>query len=483
MSAMRGVRYRSPGVRRRSIVGGVLALGVGVALVAGGLATPRASGQAGSVNFSATGDAFGSRMELTVSQAPLFPNLVDVGGPTAQVALDSLGSSRALAAHPWPGEVIVLLPGLAAGFGPQFPALVNNLPALIAGASPVPLPQELLDLFDEVDLPADELAPLFEDAPPLPPYPFAAMADGFDRPEDSVDLGVGSLDATAGRDEVTARAVLEPGGAGVGAAAATADSFVRVEDDRSVLVQAAGSMKGLQVGPLQIGVVSSVARMGMDTAGEVIREAEFNVSGIQLGALTLDLTADGLQLAGNDVPAPIADTVNETLAGSGIEMQLLEERITDTGVVTGGLQITYPVNFADLPIDALKGLGQGEVTVTFGQSIVTLTGAPIPPLPDIDLGAVSPPAVDTDSGFIPQPSGGGADLAAGDTGAVPSAPSRGSSSVETSPQDLVTSRGPGAENFDAMPIYLVVVGAALAMAGMGQLLRVAAFRPRAVEAI
>lgn len=456
-------------MRGRRPLRSAAAVAVGAGLVVVGLAS--SSGAA--VGFSATASAYGSRVQLTVTQAPLVPELIDAGGPTADAALDSLGTARSLAAFPYPGELLLALPGLVAGIGPQAPTLLKGIPEIALGALPVPMPPEVLALLNQIDLPYDQLTPAFQAAPPLPPYPFAAQAPVAGS-EDRVELGIGVLEARADGDEVSAVAASEPGTGGVELAPIRSTARVVRDGDR-VVAEARSVAGGLRIGPLLLGSVESSARMELGADGEVTSSSDFVVRGLQVGALTVDLTADGFSVGGVPVPVPIADTLSGILSGAGFELQVLREETTDTGVVSGALQITYPISFAGLPAE-VQGLGEGLLTVTIGQSIATLTGSPIPEL----ASGVAPSVTDgasfgADTGIGP---GTGPLPVAGPAGSLPS-----SSATDRLAPVPVASR-PGAlpvELFDARGTYLVIIGSALLLSGSGGLLHTTGFRARPPE--
>src|SRR5438094_180719 len=97
--------------------------------------------------FSGSAAAGGVRATLAVPEAPVTNTPVDGGGPTAQVQVDSLGTSTGYAAFPDPGQLVVSIPGLAVG-------LLSGGP----GGVPIPSP---------------------------PPYPFAVSSDPTSNPEAS----------------------------------------------------------------------------------------------------------------------------------------------------------------------------------------------------------------------------------------------------------------------------------------------------------
>src|SRR5581483_1835738 len=65
--------------------------------------------------FSATAWADAVRYSFIVPSAPGSSTVTDVGGPSTQARLDALGDSRAFASFPYPGDLIVTLPGLFRG--------------------------------------------------------------------------------------------------------------------------------------------------------------------------------------------------------------------------------------------------------------------------------------------------------------------------------------------------------------------------------
>ncbi len=424
----------------------VSALGA-LALLAVLVAVPHES-DAAPAGFGASSSAFGARVTMTISKAPLVPNIVDGGGPLAQTALDSLGTSTSLASFPYPGDVVLNLPGLLAGLGPQAPGLVSSLPGLIDANVPG-LPAEVRSLLAQVQLPGELVEPLVTSAPPLPPYPFAAQADSF-TPHQEVDLGVGKLTADASPSSVRAQAVSTPGASGAVLAPLEATSAIGQADDGSVVVDAAGSISGLRIGPLLIGGVSSTARVVRDASGEVQRSSSFKVSAIQVGALTVDLTADGFSVGGTPVPAPVTDTINTVLAAAGLEMRLLPVVETESAIVAGGLELVRPQDFGPL--------GTGTISVILGQSSARLDNAsalPTPAAPGVEV-----PVVSGGGGFDP-----GSTLTPSPTGVV-RRPATGSGGAA-----IETRRTAAAEPFDAKGIYLLLIAAAAVIVAVGPVLR------------
>src|SRR5712692_9172800 len=63
--------------------------------------------------FSGSAAAGGVRVTVNVPGAPLTDTPIDGGGPTAQVVVDSIGTSSGYAAFPDPGQFVLSIPGLA----------------------------------------------------------------------------------------------------------------------------------------------------------------------------------------------------------------------------------------------------------------------------------------------------------------------------------------------------------------------------------
>jgi hypothetical protein len=422
------------------------------------VATPGSSAAEAAAGFGASSSAFGARVTMTISKAPLVPNIVDAGGPLAQTALDSLGTSVALASFPYPGDVVLNLPGLAAGLGPQVPGLVSGIPGLI-GANVPGLPADALDLLSQVQLPGELIEPLVSSAPALPPYPFAAQASAL-APHQDVDLGVGRLTADASPAKVTASASSAPGASGTLLVPLEARSSIEQHDDGSIDVVSTGSISGLRVGPIVIGAVTSTARISRDADGSVTKSSTFRASAIQVGALSVDLTPEGMSIGGTAVPAPVAATVNGALAAAGLQLKVLPKVETASAVVASGLELVRPQDFGPL--------GTGTISLILGQSSAALDSAGIGPAPSapgvdvpIDLSPL-PPTDSTDGAVLPSPVG-------------VSTPRTPAGSGGTA---VVSTRTAAAEPFDATGLYLLLIAAGVVIVGIGPVVRLLPGRGR-----
>jgi hypothetical protein len=443
-----GLRWRLP------LLAGLAGLAV-LVVGSGGSAAQTQQG------FGGSSSAFGARLSVTISKAPLVPNIVDGGGPLAQTTLDSLGTRIALASYPYPGDVVLNLPGLAAGLGPQLPGLVGALPGLV-GANVPGLPPEVLALLAQVEVPGELVEPLVAGAPALPAYPFAAQADDL-HPHAEVDLGVGKLTADAAAGDVRAEATSAPGASGTLLVPLSARSRVTEGDDGSVVAEATGTITGLRVGPLVLSNITSTARMARTADDHLEQSSSFRASGIQVGSLTLDLTPEGFEIGGTPVPAPIAATVNALLASAGLELKLLPEVVTPSAVVAGGVELIRQQDFGPL--------GSGSISVILGQSSARLDAAgaipAAPPVPGSD--AVAPAAFG---------SAGDGGTGSGSLGVATGTPER---STARGGDVLETTRTVAAEPFDATGLYLLLIAAAAVVIGAGPLLRILPHRPSTVS--
>jgi hypothetical protein len=430
-------------------------LGLLGALVVG---TPGSEAAEATVGFGASSSAFGARVTMTISKAPLVPNIVDGGGPLAQTALDSLGTSSALASFPYPGDVVLNLPGLLAGLGPQAPGLVSGIPGLI-GTNVPGLPADALDLLSQVQLPGELIEPLVASAPPLPPYPFAAQASAL-APHQDVDLGVGRLTADASPSSVSASATSAPGASGTLLVPLEARSSIVQHDDGSIDVVSTGSISGLRVGPIVIGSVTSTARISRASDGTVTKQSSFRASAVQVGALSVDLTPDGMVIGGTPVPAPVAATVNGALAAAGLQLRVLPKVETASAVVASGLELVRPQDVGPL--------GTGTIRLILGQSSATLDSAALaapPSAPGVDVPidlSPLPPTDSSDGAVLPSPAGVSAPRAPAGSGGT----------------GVLTTRTAAAEPFDASGLYLLLIAAGVVIVGIGPALRLLPGRGR-----
>ncbi|MGH7750554.1 MAG: hypothetical protein ACREQ5_38140, partial [Candidatus Dormibacteria bacterium] len=279
----------------------------GLALLAGSLIVTMTPVHASAdVGFAATGSAFGARMIMRVPEAPLTPTPVDVGGPVAQALLDSVGNMRGLASMPYPGDLVLTGPGLAAGFIATTPLAgpLSSLPAL----------------------------------PGLPAYPFYVQTDT-QKPKASASLPFADMQSSSSADAVSA-SVRAPGSPEDTPSGMRASSSITRLPGGGVSTASATSITGLHVGPLTVGSVTSTASMALDAEGRTTRQSSFAARALEIGGQAVDMTPDGFSAGGAPLPITVAKTFSDALKGAGIEIALLPAAQTPTSMVGAAVQIT-----------------------------------------------------------------------------------------------------------------------------------------------
>lgn len=305
--------HRVPARARRLralVAGGVVA---GTILLGAGSA-PAAVG-----SFDGSASAAGARMIFFADKAPATKTPIDGGGPVAQAVLDSLGTSTALASNPYPGDVFLAGPGLAAGaFG----------------------------------------------APSLPGYPFMARAEHPVTPKQTASTPFGDFAASAEESAAKATATTGGGSADVAVGRAISDAAVRIDGDL-VISEAKSTAQAVKIGALRIGGVRSSARVVLKPDGTLERTAEVAFDNATVAGAPVAFTRDGVVPASGVTP-PAGATPADQLKDSGIEVVQLDREDTPDGVVAGGLQITRVQDFG-------PG-GPGYIRVVFGQAAARARG-------------------------------------------------------------------------------------------------------------
>lgn len=406
----------------------------GLAALLGGAVLPMAPVHAGAdVGFASTASAFGARMIMRIPDAPLTPTPVDVGGPVAQGMLDSVGNMRGLAAMPYPGDLVLTGPGLAAGFIATTPLgePISKLPAL----------------------------------PALPGYPFYVQSDT-QKPKDSASLPFAEMQSAASSDAVSAT-VRAPGSPQDAPTGMHASSSITRLTGGGVTTVATTSITGLHAGPVTVGSVISTATMTMAADGRVTRNSSFAARGLDIGGTTVDMTPDGFTAGGSPLSLGAAKAFSGALASAGIDIALLPASQTPTSTVGAALQITRHQDFGPAG-------NNGTVTLILGQAAVSLTGAPGPLLPVLGIvPKISVPSVPHPVVTLPA-SGAAAPAPVAGAPAGPSfTPPAPTTATQSAPPPATVvglePRRAVAERFDAAPAYWAIVGAVLltVLAGPG----------------
>jgi hypothetical protein len=294
------------------------------------------------------------RLSVNIPGAPLSADVINGGGPSARAVVSSVGVRRGFAALPDPGDGAMAGPGTAAGALGTYGAV---LPAAV------------------------------------PPYPFAAVADYPGTPEQTVGGGPVFAKATSGERSATGEA---QGGFlqdGTGVLAARSEAAAE-ESDTGVVSRAAAVFKGLVVGPLALGNVTSTAKVTLGVDGALQRTASLDVVGGRAGDQTFTITGKGILFGGQTVPVPFSDGVaslNQQLAASKVRIGFSSQRETGSGVVAPVLEITSPVRSLS------PGLPEGTMALRIGGSAASIDTeasqvAAAPSATDVAPAPESPPS-------------------------------------------------------------------------------------------
>jgi len=368
-------------VRWLALVAAAILLGLSVTAVGGGPA-----GADGS--FRGVAAASGLRVTMKVANAPATDTPFDAGGPVAQAVLDSLGTRDAYAASPYPGELVVLGPGLAAGFWGQTP---------FAGYAP---------------------------PPSIPPYPWFVSASA-QQPEARNSQGLSTLEATSAEGRTHGRAVSGTASPQGSVGSAVADSEVARQAGGEVVATGTGDVQSFAAGPLKIGSVYSRAVVTRLADGTLQRESSLEVKGATIADVGVEITPKGIKTPGGEVPTG-GDQFSQILKQAGLSVTYVNREDTSDGVVGAGLRITQS-------FDAPR-FGVGAITYAIGQASASVGGA-------LD----SPPALPVDSGTVPADGGSGPSGSPSRAGAPGTSGSPAVSGVSgLSPADGADRQGRGA---------------------------------------
>lgn len=391
------------------------------------MAAPSA-GQASAEALAYSGSASASvtNVKLTIPSGILVNDIVNAGGPTAQVAGDSLGTGSGYAAFPDPGELVVIAPGLATGV----------LSGGVAGLPPI-------------------------DLPTLPNYPFFISTDGTN-PEASAGSGPYELRSKSGSGVSESSATSGFRLSAVGNAALVTATAELSTEDGGVVSTATARLEGLTIGPLTLGSVSSTATQTMDSSGTVTPTSSIDISGVRIGGLPVSIDPDGLNLGGAPVPFPVGEAFTQLLAGFGITAELMPAQTFEDRVIASALRISMPLQ---LP-GALGEAGPSNLQLTIGATSASLsTGVPggaVPESSDVDPGLGS----GLDSTPLELPASGSLDSADLGSSATPAA---GPPAAELG-ADTVSARLP-LETFDLRSAYLTLWACAIAAWIISHLIR------------
>lgn len=300
--------------------------------------------------FTISARADGLLVELYLPQTPLIGTgggLVDLSSASAQSLVNSLGRSTAYAGAPYPGEIIVGVPGLINGLG--------------AGG-----------------------------LPPAPDYPLYVNSDFPAEPARRAEFGPYVLEAAS--ESLTSGSSVEAGGSSgtvaLGAISATAESFI--DEESGLLVAEATST----VDPIAIGDLLSVGRIETRVRMEA-RPGELPevMSSTDLGTITVagikvGLTDLGLELAG-PLPGVGTGALTGLLSAADIEIEIVPAVQTETTYVSEGLRISHETEVPALgTVGVSYVVGRASVSISSVVSEPPATGELVPPVDE----RTAPPA-------------------------------------------------------------------------------------------
>jgi hypothetical protein len=384
MSATASGSANKSGVAARRVVGfaaALVLLGSVIGVFAG---SGRRVAAAQTAPFSGTASANGVEVDLVVPGGPVTSNLANDGGPTAQVAVSSLGTSTGYAAFPYPGDLIQSAPGLAAGL----------LDLGVAGLPPLKLP-------------------------PLPGYPLIVSSNAQSDPDVSLGSGPYSLSANSSDTggSASATAGLE---SAAGNTALLQSNASLTSAPGAVVVTASSVLQGLAIGPLTIGEITATATETRGPDGTITPSSTIAITGLEVGDIPITLSPDQLMAATAAVPLPVNATLASLLKSSGIAVSVEPAETFPTRVISPAIVITTKVNTE-------IGTAPGTLTLTTASATASL----IQTTPSVPGSATAPAASAPSSPSIALPPtagapGVGTTPALGLSG-VPGAPSAGAS--------------------------------------------------------
>lgn len=369
-------------------------------------------------SWAAVASADGARVQVVINEFIAVSNIVDAGGPSAQAVVNAFGDSKAYAALPYPGDIVLTAHGLSMGAAPKYP--------LIAQSDPT-------------------------------------------QPKSDVSKGPYHLYAESANDSSSALAQATPSAGGL-AAGATKATAASAHDPKTGAVTADAETSADSVsfgGVLSIGRIHSHARMIAAPGTPSTRSSDTEVADVNVGGQEVGFTDKGLVLAGTDLPLPPDSTANALLSAAGITVHYLAGSHTATSTVAPGLSVSMLQN--------VPGVGETTVTYVFGQAAVVAqangVGTTTGPTPSGGTGSSggSIPAASTSgpataSSSMPTP---------GPTTTTPTAaaPVTAGPAPATPGYALANATGPSSESF-----YLVIAAGAVVFVAAAQLFRILAVK-------
>lgn len=375
--------------------------------------------------------AQGMQVTVGVSDNLLLNSPAGVGIPVAQACVDyGVRDSSAFASSPYPGETVILAPGLVAN---RIGQPVPGYPAYAASRAP-----------------AKEHAEAEQ-----PGYSLRA-------------------DSTETTSKARARSAIGPEGDGPGATLATAESVVDPETAAATATGTSDTQPMTINEELRLGQIHSVATAEVGQDGKLRRSSDLTIGRTTVGGQEVVITPDGLRVAAETVglpETPPADVLEE----AGIAVRYLAAEQTARGVMSAGIEVTARQQDPE----------SGTVTTvryTLGRAFASAA------VVEQDAGGgeldLAPPVGGTDAAAPPASGSGSGPSDSDDTADPPSAaaaPESAEAPADEAPPPETASPNQLAANpvdMGASALYLVLMFGALVMVAGATLLRLLGVKTR-----
>ena len=259
-------------------------------------------------------------------------NFFEGPGPTAQAAIDSLGSSQGFASLPYPGETATSVPGLV---------------STLTGKS-------------------------------LPSYPFIVNSSYPSNPSRQVDQPGYHLSSVSEATSTTATATAgeslsspsEVGGFAKATVANAADGFVA----RST------AHVDLSTGGVTVSGVVATAEVRRSPSGTITKTSSLSIAGLSVGGVKIGVDNEGLTVLGTKVPLGAGGAV-DSLDVNGTKVSYLKPSSTSDSVLSPGLQIeTMQQLPAPVRAPAMIRFTLGRAFAQGGGVTAGFGGLPLPPV-------------------------------------------------------------------------------------------------------
>jgi hypothetical protein len=301
-------------------------------------------------SFSGTASAAGVQVNLAIPDYLIVQNFLDGGGPAAQAALDSLGTSQALSSFPYPGET---------------GAAVTGLVGILTGLS-------------------------------LPSYPLLIQSSYPTTVDDRLDQPGYHLSVHSNGSASTSSAELGEGTAsGMAQVGLLSTASVTAQADGS-LVSEATSKGDFQIGPLKLTGFETLARVVRSPGGTLARSSRISIGKLSLGALSIGLTDAGLVMGNSTMPLNAIGAFSKSISLGPTKLTFVPSTSTGDSVLSAGLELTTSQMVAAIghPVN---------VSYLIGRTFAAADSTALPALP------ASPPLLSVDATTPP----GGSEVAGG----------------------------------------------------------------------